>query len=151
MAKSAAEKIGVKAGGTLTLVNPPQDGAALLGALPEGAKAAEWGNAGEPGADAGNAGQPVDAAGGAGAEVVLLFAADEAGLRRDAPPLFAAVGPATKLWIAYRKGGVSDLGRDTLMPAFVQLGWHGVSLVSLDAQWSAARFRRLEDIDRGTR
>ncbi|HEY3868161.1 MAG TPA: hypothetical protein VGM10_07410 [Actinocrinis sp.] len=35
-----------------------------------------------------------------------------------------------------------------LMPAFVELGWHGVSLVSLDAVWSAARFRRLEQIRR---
>lgn len=134
MAKSGAEKIGVRSGGTLTLVGPPGGDAAVLGTVPEGVELATAASADAVGA-------------GAAADVVLLFAADSAQLRRDAPPLFAAAGPGTRLWIAYRKGGVSDLGRDALMPAFVDLGWHGVSLVSLDEAWSAARFRRLEEID----
>jgi hypothetical protein len=134
VAKSGAEKIGVKAGSRLLLVAAPESGAAVLGSMPEGVEVA-------------TAASSAVAGPGGGADVVLLFAADSAQLRRDAPALFAAAGPATKLWIAYRKGGVSDLGRDALMPAFVESGWHGVSLVSLDDVWSAARFRRLEEIN----
>jgi len=148
VAKSGAEKIGVKAGCTLTLVGAPDGDAAVLGALPEGVElamapsSADATAAEATAADAGSA----DASSAGAADVVLLFAADSAQLHRDAPPLFSAAGPGTKLWIAYRKGAVSDIGRDALMPAFVDLGWHGVSLVSLDETWSAARFRRLEEI-----
>jgi hypothetical protein len=148
VAKSGAEKIGVKAGCTLTLVGAPGGDAAVLGAMPEDVEvvvavsAADLSSAAVGSAAAG----PGTASSAGAAGIVLLFAADSAQLHRDAPPLFAAAGPATKLWIAYRKGAVSDIGRDTLMPAFVDLGWHGVSLVSLDETWSAARFRRLEEI-----
>jgi hypothetical protein len=134
VARSGAEKIGVKAGSTLALVAAPGGDVAVLGSMPEGVEVATAESAAGLGS-------------GGAADVVLLFAGDAAQLRREAPPLFAAAGPATKLWIAYRKGGVSDLGRDALMPAFVELGWHGVSLVSLDELWSAARFRRLEEIN----
>lgn len=78
----------------------------------------------------------------------MLFADDFAQLRRDAPGLLAPLTDAAKVWICYRKGGVSDLSRDVLMPALADIGWHGVSLVSLDQTWSAARFRRLEHIGR---
>lgn len=43
---------------------------------------------------------------------------------------------------------MSGLNRDSLIAAFVDLGWHGVSLVALDSRWSAARFRRLDQIGR---
>ncbi|MFF8945956.1 hypothetical protein ACF1A5_27465 [Streptomyces sp. NPDC014864] len=62
--------------------------------------------------------------------------------------MFDAAGEDTTVWIAYRKGGVSDPTRDALMPAFTGPGRHGMSLVSLDARWSGARFRRLEQIGR---
>ena len=138
MPKSGAEKIGVRAGSTLTLVNAPGGDTAVLGQLPANVVVTASGGAADLPQDAG------------AADVVLLFVADAAELARHAPALFAAAGPdaATKLWIAYRKGKASDLGRDTLMPAFADLGWHGVTLVSLDETWSAGRFRRLEDIKR---
>ena len=137
MSKSGAEKIGVLAGSTLTLLNAPGGDAAVLGRLPADVVVTASAAADMP-RDAG------------AADVVLLFVADAAELEQYAPALFAAAGPdaATKLWIAYRKGKASDLGRDALMPAFVDLGWHGVTLVSLDGTWSAGRFRRLEDIKR---
>lgn len=129
MPKSNAEKLGIAPGSTLTVLNAPEGDAPVLGALPDEVTVLATSD---------------DAV----ADVVVLFAQDSAQLHRDAPPLFARAGGATKLWIAYRKGGVGGLGRDALMPAFVELGWHGVSLVSLDAVWSAARFRRLEQIRR---
>jgi hypothetical protein len=129
MPKTPAEKLGIKPGHAVTVVNAPDTAPAVLGALPDGATLQPHGH-GEP------------------ADVIVLFAEDSRQLHQDAPAVLSAAPDTSKVWIAYRKGGVSDLGRDTLMPAFVDLGWHGVSLVSLDATWSAARFRRLEQIGR---
>ncbi|MET8809874.1 hypothetical protein [Streptomyces sp. NPDC004546] len=39
----------------------------------------------------------------------MFFAADSAALQTNAPAVFDAAGEDTKVWIAYRKGGVSDL------------------------------------------
>lgn len=131
MPKSNAEKLGIEPGAAVAVRNAPGGGVGSapepgpLGELPKGATVTDE---------------------LAAADVVLLFADDSAQLRRDAPELFAAAGAETKIWIAFRKGKASDLGRDNVMPAFVDLGWHGVSLVSLDATWSAGRFRRIEQI-----
>ncbi|NJC72103.1 hypothetical protein HC031_20625 [Planosporangium thailandense] len=129
MAKTPAEKLGVKPGSTLVLINAPGAPETILGSLPDGVRVETAG-------------------GGGGADVALMFAGDSAELREYAPVVLAAADDDGKVWIAYRKGGVSDLSRDTLMPALTGLGWHGVSLVSLDATWAAARFRRLEQIGR---
>jgi hypothetical protein len=129
MAKSNAEKLGIAPSSTLSVLNAPEGGAPVLGALPDTVTVLPFAQSEV-------------------ADVMVLFAEDSGQLHREAPALFARAAEATKVWIAYRKGGVSDLGRDALMPAFVELGWHGVSLVSLDAVWSAARFRRIEQIGR---
>jgi hypothetical protein len=133
MPKTTAEKLGIKPGSTLKVINAPDgqsaaDGqATLLGPLPD-----------DTTLDQGDG--PVD--------VVMLFVHDTSELHKHAPAALAAAGESGKVWIAYRKGAVSDLSRDTLMPALVGLGWHGVSLISVDATWSAARFRPLDQIGR---
>jgi hypothetical protein len=129
MPKSNAEKLGIAPGSTLTVLNAPDGDPPVLGALPDEVTV-------------------LAVSDDAVADVVVLFVEDSPQLHREAPPLFARAGETTKVWIAYRKGRAGGLGRDALMPAFVELGWHGVSLVSLDAVWSAARFRRLEQIRR---
>lgn len=128
MAKTTAEKLGIKADSTLTIINPPADHASLLGPLPASVTT-----------------KPV---GKEAADVVVLFVQDSAQLRKLAPETLTAAKADGKVWIAFRKGGVSDLGRDSLMPALVDLGWHGVSLISVDGTWSAARFRPLDRIGR---
>lgn len=127
MPKTTAEKLGIKPGSTLKVINAPDGQMTLLGALPDGTTV----NQGEGPAD-----------------VVVLFVHDTGELHKHAPAALAAGGESGKVWIAYRKGAVSDLSRDTLMPALVSLGWHGVSLISVDATWSAARFRPLDQIGR---
>lgn len=129
MPKTPAEKLGIKPGDTLAVQNAPQGQPGILGPLPAGVVLQPPGEASR-------------------ADVVVLFAADAEQLHQDAPAVLAAAPDGTRLWIAYPKGGASDLSRDTLMPAFIGLGWHGVSLVSLDGRWSAARFRRLHQIGR---
>ena len=130
MPKTTADKLGIKPSSTLKVINATEDQVTLLGPLPDDVTL-----------------EHVDSTDNA-ADVVLLFANDASELRRHAPAAFAAAGETGKVWIAYRKGNVSDLGRDTLMPALVDLGWHGVSLISVDTTWSAARFRPLEQIGR---
>lgn len=129
MPKTPAEKLGIKGGETLLVQNPPSGQATILGPLPDGVVLKPRGDVSR-------------------ADVIVLFAADSRQLQRDFPAIAAKAGDATRVWVAYPKGGSSDLSRDTLMPAFVSLGWHGVSLVALDARWSAARFRRIEQIGR---
>jgi hypothetical protein len=124
MPKTAAEKLGIRPGSTVTIINAAP-GTTLPGELPENVTVRR-----EQGDD-----MP---------DVLVFFAHDIAELHRDAPGLLASLTDVAKAWIAYRKNGVSDLSRDILMPALIDIGWHGVSLVSLDQTWSAARFRRLE-------
>lgn len=140
MPKSNAEKLGIRPASTLEVLNAPE-GLSPIGDLP-----ADVATAAATGVTPDVA--TATAATGVTPDVIILFADDSAQLHRDAPAVLDRAAQGTKVWIAYRKGGVSDLGRDALMPAFTDLGWHGVSLISLDATWSAARFRRIEDIGR---
>jgi len=127
MAKTPAEKLGIKPGDVLIVQNAPEGGLDLLEPLPNGVDVQTRESLSR-------------------ADVVVLFVADASELHRDAPAILTGASDKTRVWIAYRKGGASDLSRDTLMPAFTALGWHGVSLVSLDSRWSAGRFRRLDQI-----
>ena len=55
-----------------------------------------------------------------------------------------SIKPDGLIWIAYPKGGgmETDLNRDVLREALAKQGLEGVSLVALDATWSAMRFKR---------
>jgi hypothetical protein len=55
-----------------------------------------------------------------------------------------SVKPDGLIWIAYPKGGAmgTDLDRDVLRDSLAKHGLEAVSLIALDATWSAMRFRR---------
>jgi len=75
---------------------------------------------------------------------VVLFARNQAELARGLPGVLAAVQPGGIFWIAYPKRSAkvpTDITRDTGWEALHQVGWQGVSLVAIDAVWSAMRFR----------
>jgi|HigsolmetaGSP12D_1036236.scaffolds.fasta_scaffold00456_15 hypothetical protein len=81
-------------------------------------------------------------------DFVQLFAADVAELNRHGPAALQAVKPGGLLWICYPKGSgaiKSDLNRDRGWETVRSAGWEGVSLVSLDDNWSAMRFRPLRE------
>ncbi len=74
----------------------------------------------------------------------VLFARDAVTLSRIACALLPRLAPDALLWIAYPKksGSVStDLTRDNGWDALAEHDWVGVAQVSLDADWSALRFR----------
>jgi len=116
-----AKKLLVKPGYRAALVNAPAGFAKRLEPLPDGASVAE-------GAGPGN-------------DLVLAFARDSTELSRVASSAARLVKADGLLWICYPKGGKSDLSRDVLWDILSKDGFTGVTLVSVDAIWSAMRFR----------
>jgi len=126
MAQSFAQKLNLKPGQALALVNPPQGMAALLaGLLPENSLLHSVPEQAE-------------------AVLVFLTRQDEAGLL---PGIYTRLKAGGLAWAAYPKGGSkvpTDLNRDILWKLIEPLGWRPVRMVALDETWSAMRFRREE-------
>src|SRR4029079_15179323 len=93
--RSVAQKLLIREGQRVALMDPPQGGAAILGALPPGVR--------------------IEAAASAGVDVAILFARDRTALAAAWPGLSGALGDATVLWLSYPKRGhgvETDLTRD---------------------------------------
>ncbi|HEY3185921.1 MAG TPA: hypothetical protein VGJ70_00510 [Solirubrobacteraceae bacterium] len=121
MARTLAQKLLLKPGGRVRVVNAPGDVA--LGELPEGAAPAAPGEA---------------------ADVVLLFVQDSSELARHAESFAEAAHEDSAAWVAYPKGAsgrTTDISRDRGWEPLVEAGLVGVTLVAVDDTWSAMRFR----------
>jgi hypothetical protein len=80
------------------------------------------------------------------ADVVLLFALQQADLERWWEPALARLGEKGSLWIAYLKQSApkaTDLTREIIDEYAKERGVTGVALISMDADWSAVRLKRL--------
>lgn len=78
------------------------------------------------------------------ADSVLGFLADSKEMRKQMPALRKAVAPNGMLWVSYLKGTSkikTDINRDILHAYARTVGLEGVSLISLDDDWSAMRFK----------
>lgn len=85
---------------------------------------------------------------------VLLFALDSKVLSRAIPGILSRLAPDAKCWIAYPKGasGIkSDLNRDQGWEPLAAAGYEPVTMVAIDATWSAVRYRPVGDIKDRTR
>ena len=136
-------KLGIRAGSSVLLVNPPAGYADGVRAVAHGAAVVAIG----PGDVADHAvGEP----GVVGpADLVHLFCASRAELDVYAPAAIAAYRIAGHLWVSYPKGGAkagSDLNRDVDWGPLAAAGFRAVTQVAIDARWSALRFRRLEEV-----
>ena len=120
-AKAVAEKLLVKPGTTVWLSSP--SGLELIRPLPPEARAVA----------------AIDEAG-----VAVLFAGSVAGLERLLGQNGDRLDKPGILWIAYPKGGKSDLKRDTIPPQLARRNMRPVGQVAIDDVWSALRFRSLE-------
>jgi hypothetical protein len=122
--KTTAERLLIRPAAQVRLVNPPPDGAALIGPLP-------------------GAAELIDSNGEA--DVVVLFARDAAELTMHLPEAAQAAAGDQLLWLAYPKGSsrvATDLRRDALTPLTDAVaGLTGVSLISINDVWSAMRLR----------
>ncbi|MFI5829167.1 hypothetical protein ACIA6C_18265 [Streptomyces sp. NPDC051578] len=124
MAKTTAEKLGVKEGATLLVLETPAGWSP--GPLPAAATVT-----------------PVSGS----ADLVLLFAPDAAALDATIGKALDAVPFDGLVWVAYRKGGAkagTDLNRDILQERLSAHGLVGVTLIALDSTWSAMRVRPLD-------
>jgi hypothetical protein len=122
--KTLAEKLAIRPGYRIAIVNRPIGSGGLVAAI------------------ASNAGltDQVEAA-----DAVLLFVAGSEELGQFWPDVRSAVRPDATLWLAYPKRTsaiATDLSRDHGWEPIIDDGFDAVSQVSLDGAWSALRFRR---------
>ena len=118
--KPVSTKLLIKPGAALWVT--PAERLGLLGPLPDGVATASG-------------------PGDAGVAVVFVDDADAVRAMLDAHGGRLAT-PAV-LWFAYPKGGRADINRDTLWPMLVEQGLRPITQISIDATWSALRFRPL--------
>jgi hypothetical protein len=80
------------------------------------------------------------------ADVVLMFALNRAELLQWFPQALARLGDKGALWIAYMKQSApkaTDIHRDSISAYAKEQGASAVAIISLDADWSALRLKRL--------
>jgi hypothetical protein len=82
------------------------------------------------------------------AAFILAYARDMAAAEKAAKVAAKQLAEGGLFWLAYPKGSSkkykgADINRDSGHAALSRLGWDGVSLVALDEDWSAMRFKRV--------
>ncbi len=124
-----AQKLGLKPGGRLRLVQAPPDFAATLGPLPDGA-ALLGGNAND-------------------LDFTLVFVTRAAELRERFPKLAARLAPSGMLWVAWPKrasGVATDLTENVVRDIGLEAGLVDVKVCAIDEVWSGLKFvYRLQD------
>lgn len=81
------------------------------------------------------------------ADVVLVFALNQKELDQWWPRALARLGDKGSLWIAFLKHSApkaTDINRDSIFDYARERGVTGVALMSMDADWSAVRLKKLE-------
>ncbi|NHZ80121.1 DUF3052 family protein [Massilia sp. CCM 8695] len=80
------------------------------------------------------------------ADVVLVFALNQAELEKWFPAALERLGEKGSLWVAYLKPSApkaTDITRDSIFAWAKEQGVTGVAMVSMDSDWSAVRLKRL--------
>jgi hypothetical protein len=84
--------------------------------------------------------------GGAPAEVIQVFVKSRAELEAELPKLKRALAQNGLLWVTYAKGTSKmkgDINRDSIAAYARTIGMEGVSMISIDDDWSALRLKVL--------
>lgn len=127
--KSVAEKLMIRSGRRVRVINPPLDLPDLLGILPEGVELLD---------DSASAGQLLPA------EVILFFAGGRTDLETLLPGLRIALAPGGMIWVAYHKGTSrtkTDINRDSINAYAHSIGLQGVAMISINDDWAALRLK----------
>ncbi len=131
--KPLVEKLGIKAGASVAIVNAPKGYDRILGGLPSGVTRK------------GNAGGPLD--------FIQFFTREKRALERRFAALARALAPAGMLWISWPKkasGVATDLTEDVIRVIGLAHGLVDVKVAAVDDVWSGLKFvRRIKD--RGVR
>jgi len=124
--KTIAQKLFIKPGNTILLVNPPEGYLDRMGDLPDGTILRNVSS------------EPV--------EVIQVFVADRAELERQLPRLKELMKPKGMLWVTYHKGTSkvkTDIHRDTINAYAHSIGLQGVAMISIDDDWAALRLKKI--------
>ncbi|MFB7711822.1 hypothetical protein [Streptomyces sp. NPDC056105] len=120
--KTVAQKLLIKSGTTVWAT--PKEHLPLIGALPV----------------------DVDVADGLStATTGLMFAADEAALRRLLDEHRDGLAGPLNFWVVYPKGNKADINRDSLWRILAEYGMRPIAQIAVDETWSALRFRMLRE------
>ncbi len=114
------QKLGIREGTALAIVNGPADALALLGPLPDGVAPSD----------------PDEA------DVTLLFCAERKALEAAIGVLAQAVFPDRSLWVAWPKrasGVPTDVTEDVVRDVALPLGLVDTKVAAIDATWSGLR------------
>jgi hypothetical protein len=86
---------------------------------------------------------------GRGDPALLVFVADKASLENQIRRIVESAAADHLTWVAYPKGGQldTDLNRDSLAALLMRAGIRPVTQISVDATWSALRFRPSNNAD----
>jgi hypothetical protein len=126
---SLVKKLGIRSGQRVLILNAPDGYVELLGELPNGVELSET-----------RMGR---------FDFVHLFVKDSTELDAYRPAAMDALEYDGLLWISYPKRSSkvkTDLTRDVLWELMKGTGLRPVTQVSLDAVWSAMRFRPTEEV-----
>jgi len=127
--KPLVEKLGIKAGASVAIVNAPKGYDRILGGLPSGVTRK------------GNAGGPLD--------FIQFFTREKRALERRFAALARALAPAGMLWISWPKkasGVATDLTEDVIRVIGLAHGLVDVKVAAVDDVWSGLKFvRRVKD------
>lgn len=127
--RSIAQKMQIKPGRSVRLVNAPQNATALLSGLPEDIRLLD---------------EPAPGETVLPADILILFAHHRTDLETLLPDLRTAITPGGIIWVAYHKGTSlvkTDINRDSIWRYAQTIGMNAVSQVSIDDDWSALRLK----------
>jgi len=125
--KTVAEKMYIKPGMEIGFFNAPNNLEELLGGLPDDVEIAE------------------DLE-GTELDLILAFIEDQQMLEAYLYSLKQAIADDGALWLAYHKGSSSvdtDINRDIIHNYGQQLDLKGVSMISINDNWSGFRFKKV--------
>jgi hypothetical protein len=123
-ARAAAEKLGIKAGSKVAVIDPPRDYVAVIGPLPEGASLQEDSRR--------------------HCDMTLWFVHDPAAYQAELPHMRASAAGG-KLWIFWRKGAAarqSGVTPKLIRDSAIAVGLVDYKICSVNETWSGLLFTR---------
>ncbi len=117
--RTKAQKLGIRAGSTVAVMDAPRDYAAGLGELPEDVTILEDPDEAQP---------------------VTLWYVRDAETYRDALQRMRRLAPKTKLWILWPKGAKSALNQYAVRELALGIGLVDYKICAIDDRWSAMVF-----------
>ncbi len=124
--KTIVERLFVKPGDKVLLVNPPDGYTARMGSLPQGAALLESSSS--------------------QVGIIQVFVTDRSQLEELLPRLKMLMAPKSALWVTYHKGTSkvkTDINRDTINAYAQTIGLQGVAMISIDEDWAALRLKQV--------